>query len=116
MGQGILRDFVFIHSIGWGDIAVELGNGHVQIMPCAVRLKDSYKGKLVSWDCDSSGVVTRLSVVSYRRNKILLAGVRARLAGVMRSSYAKATGGADRWPGGVHVCYIIYRLIILPIP
>ena len=98
MGQGILRDFVFIHSIGWGDIAVELGNGHVQIMPCAVRLKDSYKGKLVSWDCDSSGVVTRLSVVSYRRNKILLAGGRAHLAGVrahrarMRSSIGKATG------------------------
>ena len=110
MGQGILRDFVFIHSIGWGDIAVELVNGHIEVMPCEVRLRDSYKGKLVSWDCDSSGVVIRLKVISHRRDKILLAGKRVR-GRIMRALRAGAGAGpgagafflrkrGGRWIGG----------------
>ena len=62
MRKGILRDFVWVHSVRLGQAAIEDCETHqVELVDYGISPNlSNYKGKVVYWECDSEGMLLNL--------------------------------------------------------
>jgi len=65
MRKGIVRDFVWLHASNLGTVALEDMETHSIIkLPYEKKLNPGkYKGKIVYWESDQSGMLARVESV-----------------------------------------------------